>query len=424
LKKATDLRGRAPFYTYLGSGAGNGVFVELDDGSVKIDMIGGIGYTPFGHAHPELIRAAVMASLEDNLKHGHLQSTKPLYEFSDTLLRLAKRKSRLEHVFVSAGGALANENAIKICFQKHAPASRVIAFSHCFMGRTVTMSQLGDSAANRVGLPLSTLVDYMPFYDRAAAEKIGQQAVIDTACDKLQEYIDRYPRQHACFVFELVQGEGGFLTAPREFFVALMTRCRENGVAVWADEIQTFGRTTEMFAFEMLDIGEHIDVLTVGKTTQACATLHTAEYMHKPGLLSGTFTGATPEFAVGRRILEMLEDSDIYGPQGTAEKHQKAFREQVEALKAKHPDWFPDVPGFDSVAGGVGGMMRFTPFGGDKAKIGKSTKALFAEGLVTFYNGHGPFHLRFLPPLGVMKMEDWPKVFEIVERGLAKVAAG
>ncbi len=422
LKKVTDLRGRATYYPYVGSGAGRGIFVELADGSVKIDMIGGIGYTPFGHAHPELIRAAVTASIEDNLKHGHLQSTAPLHDFADKLLGLAGRKSNLAHVFVSAGGALANENALKICFQKNAPASRVIAFAHCFMGRTVTMSQLGDSAANRVGIPLSTLVDYMPFYDHAAAARVGQQAVIDAACKKLQEYIDRYPKQHACFVFELVQGEGGFLTAPREYFVALMEICKANGIAVWADEIQTFGRTTEMFAFEMLGIGEYLDVLTVGKSTQACATLHTAEYLPKPGLLSGTFTGATPEFAVGKRILEMLEDSDIYGPGGMAEKHQAAFREHVGALKAKHPDWFPAVPGFEDVAGGVGGMMRFTPFGGEKGKITAATKALFEEGLITFYNGHGPFHIRFLPPLGVMRQEDWPAVFEIVERGLAKAA--
>lgn len=53
------------------------------------------------------------------------------------------------------------------------PASRVIAFKDCFMGRTIAMSQIGDSAANRVGIPLSTLIDYMPFYDPAAAKRMG-----------------------------------------------------------------------------------------------------------------------------------------------------------------------------------------------------------------------------------------------------------
>jgi 4-aminobutyrate aminotransferase-like enzyme len=424
LKKIAATRGRPLFFPYVGSGAGNRILVELDDGSVKYDMVGGIGYTPLGHAHPELIRSALGACVEDNLKHGHLQATRPLYDFSEKILTLAKRKSRLEHAFVSAGGAMANENALKMCYQKHAPANRVIAFKHCFMGRTVTMCQIGDSAAYRQGVPLSTLVDYMGFWNPEAARKLGgEKALIEHECWRLQQLFDRYPRQHACFIFELVQGEGGFTTAPREFFVSLMELCKKNGVAVWADEVQSFGRTTEMFAFEMLDLGEYVDVVTVGKSTQACVTLYTAEYNPKPGLLSGTFTGATPEFAVGKRVLEILESSGLYGPNGKAAQHHKAFRDQVSALKAKHPDWFPEVPFVDGIAGGVGGMMRFTPFGGEKEKLMKATKALFDEGVITFYNGHGPYHVRFLPPFAVMEMSDWPKVFAVVERGLAKVAA-
>src|SRR5262249_50944357 len=147
----------------------------------------------------------------------------------------------------------------------------------------------GDAAANRVGLPLSTLVDYMPFYDSIAAEAMGQTKHIDQCVARLQEYIDRYPRQHACFIFELVQGEGGFNTAPREYFVELMRLCKSSGIAVWDDEIQTFGRTTSMFAFEALGLGEYVDVFCLGKMTQVCATLWTPEFNPGPGLLSGTF---------------------------------------------------------------------------------------------------------------------------------------
>jgi 4-aminobutyrate aminotransferase-like enzyme len=425
LETVTGLRGRPLFYRYIGSGAGNGIYVELDDGSVKMDLIGGIGYTPFGHAHPELVRAAVTGAIEDNLKHGQLQSTKAAHEFGRTLVKYASRSSRLEHVFISAGGALANENAIKICYQKHAPASRVIAFKHCFMGRTVTMSQIGDSAGNRQGIPLSTQIDYMGFWNDEAAAKVGgKDAFIDHECWRLKELFTRYPRQHACFIFEIVQGEGGFTTAPREFYVRLMEMCKEHGVAVWADEVQSFGRTEQMFAFEHFDLGEYVDVVTVGKSTQACATLYTADYNPKAGLLSGTFMGATPEFTAGKRALEMMESTGLYGDDGLAARHHKAFLAQVEALKAKHPDWFPEVPFVTGHAGGIGGMMRFTPFGGEKAKIGKLCKVLFDEGMIAFYNGHGPFHVRFLPPLGCMKLEDWAGAFEIVERALAKVAAG
>ena len=64
-----------------------------------------------------------------------------------------------------------------------------------------------------------------------------------------------------------------------------------------------------------------------------------------------------------------------------------------------------------------------TPFGGDKAKIAKACRVAYDEGVICFYCGHGPFHLRMLPPLPVMKMEDWPRVFARLEVALGKVAS-
>ncbi|MEM9167574.1 MAG: aminotransferase class III-fold pyridoxal phosphate-dependent enzyme [Planctomycetota bacterium] len=423
MDRAAAVKGRGLLYPYVGSGLGNGALVELADGSVKWDMIGGIGVHFFGHSHPELVRASVAGSFEDTAKHGNLQSGFEAYRFGETLVELAQRNSNLKHAFVTTSGAMANESAVKVCYQKHAPASRLLAFKHCFMGRSVTMCQIGDSHAGREGIPLTTQVDYMPFWNAEAAEKVGgKTAFIDHACWRMQQFIDRYPRQHACFIFELVQGEGGFNTAPREFFTALMDMCKANGIAVWDDEIQTFGRTGEMFAYETYDLGDYVDVFCVGKMTQACATMFTEEYNPKAGLLSGTFTGAGQDFAVGTRVLELLRDGDYYGEHGSIARHHAEFRRHVDALKAKHPDWFPKVPFIEDTAGGIGGMMRFTPFGGEKAKVAAACKACFEEGVVLFWCGHSPYHVRMLPPLGVMDLADWPRVFECVERGLARAA--
>lgn len=419
---AEAMKGRQLLYKYIGSGVGNGALVELADGSVKWDMIIGIGVHMFGHSHPELIRAAARASIEDVAKSGNLMTNAQAYKFGEKLVELAKRNSRLSEAFITTSGAVANESAIKIAYQKHAPASRVIAFEHCFMGRTVTMAQIGDSAGGRQGIPLTTQVDYMPFYDPIEAEAMGVAKYIDQAKAKLQQYINRYPGQHACFIFELVQGEGGFNTAPREYFVELMEVCKASNIAVWDDEIQTFGRTRRMFAYETYDLGEYVDLFCVGKMTQACATLWTEDYKPKPGLLSGTFTGSATDFAVGTRMLEMLEDGNYYGDDGLIAQHHKAFVEQVDALAKKHPEWFPVTDKMSGLAGGEGGMMRFTPFGGDQKKVIAACKACFEEGVVLFWCGHGPYHVRMLPPMGVMKLEDWPRVFEVVERALARVA--
>lgn len=429
MARVAEVRGRGLLYPYIGSGLGNGALVELADGSVKWDMICGIGVNFFGHSDPELIEAAAEASLDDVIKHGNLQMGEESHLFGETLVGAARQSSHLRHAFLTTGGALANENALKLCYHKHAPASRVICFQDCFMGRTVTMANLGDEAAYRVGIPLTTPVDYMPFYDPIAAKRMGEGRYIDMCVMHLEQYIDRYPGQHAAFVFEFIQGEGGFNVAPREFFTALMDVCRDKGIAIWDDEIQTFGRTTSLFCYEWLDLGEYIDVLTVGKMTQACATLFTERYNPQPGLLSGTFTGESVSFRVGRRIIERLRDGDAYGEDGRHARHHRLFVEQVRALAKKHPQWFgepqPKYGGTnaDDIVGGKGGMMRFTPFGGEKAKVVAACKACFEEGVVLFWCGHDPYHVRMLPPLGVMKEEDWPRVFACVERGLAKAAS-
>ncbi len=344
MKRAADVRGRALLYPYLGSGVGHGALVELLDGSVKWDMIGGIGVHFFGHSDPDLVRAALESGTDDTVKHGNLQSNFEPFEFGEVLLNEAKKHSRLKYAYVATSGAMANENAVKVCYQKHAPASRVIAFKDCFMGRSTTMAQIGDAAEYRQGIPLNVHVDYMPFYDAVAAARMGKARFIDMCADHLTQYLDRYPGQHACFIFELVQGEGGFNVGDRDYFKALMDICRERRVAIWDDEIQTFGRLPRMFAYELFDLGDYVDVFCVGKMTQACVTLYTEEYNPKPGLLSGTFTGEGVSFRVGKRVIERLRDGNFYGEDGLLAQHHNTFRRHMLALIAKHPEWFPAVP--------------------------------------------------------------------------------
>ena len=54
-----QLRGRPLYYNYLGTGRGHGAYVELTDGSVKLDLINGIGIHVLGHAHPLVLKAGL-----------------------------------------------------------------------------------------------------------------------------------------------------------------------------------------------------------------------------------------------------------------------------------------------------------------------------------------------------------------------------
>ena len=185
-----------------------------------------------------------------------------------------------------------------------------------------------------------------------------------------------------------------------------------------------------MFHFEQLGLGEYIDIISLGKMSQVCACLYTEAMNPKAGLLSGTFIGSTVGLQVGKWMLETLQRGGYYGPDGHIAKLHQAFCEQAGLLVEKHPEWFGPIPhdtGLEHHAsgnfGGIGGMMRLTPFEGRKDMIIKSIHAMFDEGVIAFYCGHGPFHIRFLAPVGVMKPEQFEDVFAIVERSFERTAA-
>jgi len=420
MDRAKVVRARGGYFPYVGSGRGRGALVELLDGSVKWDMINGIGVHMFGHGDPGMMRASLQAAMSDVVMEGNLQYNADSVAFAELLCTEAARNSQLKHCFVTNSGCMANEAALKVCQQKTHGAPRVLAFSDCFMGRSVAMSQIGDEPSYRQGVALNVLVDYIPFYNPEMGERSIEMSVWH-----FKEAIRRWPGQHCCFVFELVQGEGGFHVAPRAFHLALMQACREAGIPVWDDEVQTFGRTTSMFAFEALQLGEYIDVVSLGKMSQACACLYTEAMNPKPGLLSGTFSASVSSLQTGLHALQRMREGGYYGAEGGIAQLHAAFRQRAEELVKRYPALFPPIRkacGRESVeyVGGVGGMMRLTPFGGDKERIGCLLQNLFQDGVIAFICGHGPHHLRFLPPIGVMEPRHFDEVFAILEKSLAR----
>ncbi|MEM7785391.1 MAG: aminotransferase class III-fold pyridoxal phosphate-dependent enzyme, partial [Planctomycetota bacterium] len=156
-----QLRGNSIFFPYLGSGIGNGPFVELADGSVKLDLITGIGVHGYGHSHPLLVEAGIDAAISDTVMQGNLQANTNSRDISRLLVDIAcEGGADLKHCFLTTSGAMANENSLKIAFQKNQPANRVIAFNHCFAGRTMSLAQVTDKAKYSVGIPDTIDVDY------------------------------------------------------------------------------------------------------------------------------------------------------------------------------------------------------------------------------------------------------------------------
>lgn len=391
LTAMAKIRGGALWYPYLGTGRGNGALVELIDGSVKLDFIGGIGAHPWGHAS-ELVQAAQLrAAAADTTMQGNLQQNVVGGRVGVQLLAFAQDAgAQLDHCFLSTSGAMANENALKIAFQARAPAKRVFAFAHAFAGRTLALAQVTDKAAYRDGLPATIQVDHIPFIDGAhESESIARSlAAMDAA-------IHRFPNDHAAFVIEVVQGEGGYNPGTNGFLRAICEKCRQHNILVIIDEVQTFGRLDSAFGFGHFNLGEYVDIATVGKLTQVCATSFRHDIKPRPGLVSQTFTGASASLHVAEVILTALRHDNYFGPAGRNMAIHKRFATGLAQIRADMPD---------RLAGpwGLGAMIACTPLGGERERVIALAKACFNAGLICFIAGAEPMRLRFLPPLGVV----------------------
>lgn len=407
-------RGGALPIPYLGSGLGKGPLVELLDGSVKYDMICGIGVHGLGHSDPGLINAGLDGALADAVMQGNLQQNNESAALCDDLVQRACRHgAKLEHCFLTTSGSMANDNALKIIFQKHAPADRIMAFSHCFTGRTLAMASVTDKAAYRNGLPETVKVGYLPFYKPADLKKS-----IDSTIKHLDNHLDRYSGRVAGVMFEVIQGEGGYNAGHPDYFKAVMSRCKEHGLAVWVDEIQSFGRTSTPFAFQHYGLDEFVDVVSVGKMTQVCATLFTKDYNPKPGLISQTFTGASSQIFAARQVLKRLDESGVFGHDGLNMAYRDLFAKELEAIHQRHPDKLG--AGFF----GEGSMIGFEVFDGCADKTKAVMSRLYDLGVIAFLCGSDPLRLRFLPPVSVMQQSDVAAVCSLLEQAIVDVAAG
>lgn len=410
LKKFGDQRGGALFYQYLGSGLGNGALVELADGSVKYDFITGIGVHYMGHSNANMVGALVDGAISNTVMNGHLQQNTDSARLVDLLSQQAcKYGATTKNVFLSTSGAMANENGIKLIFQKRAPASRLFAFEKCFAGRTLGMAWVTDKAAYRAGLPKTIDVDYIPFYCES-----DHEGSIKLAVNAMKKAISRFPGQHAGFIMELIQGENGSWVGNTEYFEALIKVCKEHNISVFADEVQSFARTHELFAFQHFKLDKHVDIVAIGKNSQVCATFFTDDHKPKPGLISQTFTGSATQISSSLWIVNEIVNGGYLGADGKIEKLHQRFKGHLEKLAAKYPTKLKGPFG-------IGAMVAMTVFDGDETKTKNFTYKLFDNGALSFMAGASPARVRFLMPVLAVKMEDIDNVCALIEKTLVEM---
>jgi len=409
LAQAAATRGGPLLWPYLSAGLGNGPYVELADGSVKLDFIGGIGVYGSGHSNLDAIEAAVDAAIEDVAMQGNLQQHPISVRMSQRLIELATGGGApLSLCMLSTSGAMANENALKLAFHKAAPADRILAFDNAFAGRSIALAAITDRPKYRHGLPIALAVDYLPALDIRNPEKSLRWAV-----NELERLLARHPGRYAGFWAELIAGEGGYYPGSHDFFAGLCEPIRDAAIPIIFDEVQSFSRTSRPFAFQHFGLDEYADIVTVGKITQVCATLYRESFKPTAPILSQTFTGASSSMAVGLAALDAMRQTECFGDSGWNMRRHRYFAAGLQRLVDQHPG---------KIRGPFGEamMIAFTPGDGSYDHAKKLMDIMFDEGLLGFVCGQSPTRLRFLPPPIITTETHIDAALELLDRSLAK----
>ncbi len=403
LKKIKSLRGGNLYFPYISSSLGHGSKVLLTDGSVKIDFINGIG-AHFGHGLEFLRNASIDAALEDTIMQGNLQQNERSFE----LMKLLINCSKMDHCVLTSSGAMANENGLKLLFHKQPQKKRLMAFENCFMGRSITLAQITDKAKYRVGLPSNIQIDYIPFFNPALGKKSIQSTI-----DQIHKLLRRYPKQYAGICMELIQGEGGYNIGNTEFFNAIINIMKNEEIPIFVDEVQTFGRTSELFSAQHFNIIENVDVISIGKLSQVCATLYRHKFLPEPGIISQTYTASTTAIESGYQIINYLIKHQHFGKNGKNIVLGNYFNNLLKKINKKDEK---------KVNGpfGIGGMLAFTPFNGDPTRATALLIRLFENGLMGFITGNTPQRIRFLLPLGAVTKNDIEEAIQIIDKSISE----
>jgi 4-aminobutyrate aminotransferase / (S)-3-amino-2-methylpropionate transaminase / 5-aminovalerate transaminase len=396
-----------------------GARVEDVDGRVYVDFAGGLGCQNTGHGFP----SAVEAMHEQIDRYLHQCFMVGMYEpYVDVCRRLAElspcRGVEQKSLLLNSG-AEAVENAVKIA---RAATGRpaVVVFDRAFHGRTL----LAMTMTSKVVPYKRGFGPFAPEVYRAPAPYPYRGVTTDDAIAGLEALFksDVDPKAVACVVLEPVQGEGGFVTMPRDFPPRLRELCDRHGILYVDDEVQSgIARTGPVWAIE--HYGVEPDLLVSGKSLGGglplAAVTGRSEVVDAvaPGGLGGTFGGNPVACAAAVAVLdEVVTDSF----QRRARELGERIREALDGIASR--------VGAVGEVRGLGPMLALELVEDHETKApasglaGATVAAARERGLLLLSCGLYGNVIRILAPL-VISDEDLEHGLELLEESLVAASA-
>jgi 4-aminobutyrate aminotransferase len=333
-----------PEYAPLVIDSGEGVWLKDVDGNIILDFSTGISVLNTGVRHPEVQKA-----LEEQLdKIWHAAGTDfynlKQVELAEMLDKITPGDFR-KKTFLSNSGTESIEAAIKVL--KWATQRKLfLAFIGAFHGRTFgSLGLIASKPVHRSRMfPVMPGVEHVPFPNPYRNTwKINGYENPDELVNRVIGYIEEDMFNHyvpaeevAGIFFEPIQGEGGYIVPPKNFFRELKKLADKYDIKLVCDEVQTgMGRTGKMFAIEHFGIAPDILCLakSLGSGIPIGATVFKEELDFKvSGVHSNTYGGNMLACAAALATIKVIQN----GLMQNAAKLEKLFKERLQEMKDKY----------------------------------------------------------------------------------------
>jgi 4-aminobutyrate aminotransferase-like enzyme len=316
---------------------GKGLLLYDVDGREYLDFFGGILTVIAGHCNDTITDALVDQARR--LQHvSTLFPTEAQVDLAETLARITP--GRLQKSFFTNSGTEANETAILMA-RAYTGRHEVVALRHSYSGRSALAMSLTGNFAWRVGGPGAPgiLHAHNAYCYRCPFEKTYPDCNLVCARDIEEMIRTASSGALAAFIAEPIQGVGGFITPPPEYFSLVAGIVRKYGGVFISDEVQTgFGRTGGKW-FGIEHWGVEPDMITAAKGmangAPVSATVATPEIADSlKGLTISTFGGNPVTTRTAKATIDFIESENLLD---NARVVGQYLRDRLEELQEKHP---------------------------------------------------------------------------------------
>jgi 4-aminobutyrate aminotransferase-like enzyme len=375
-----------------------GSYVYDIDGKEYLDFFGGILTVSVGHCNEKV--AAAVHEQTDKLQHSSsLYPNEPHVRLAEKLAQITP--GDLQKSFFTNSGTEANETAV-ILAQIHTQSHDVFALRHSYSGRSHLALSLTAHSAWKLAPTSVPGIHHIPNAYCYRCPFGLTYPSCDLKCAKdLEEGIQTVTSGRiAAFLAEPIQGVGGFITPPKEYFREIVSIVHRYGGLFICDEVQTgWGRTGKMFGIEQWDVEPDIMTFAKGMANgvpigATIAPACVADSMK--GLTISTFGGNPVTARAALATIQVIEEDNLVE---NARLMGQRLRAGLEELKEKYP-LIGDVRG-------MGLMQGLELVGENRRPSPESVRRLFeltkVNGLLIGKGGLMGNVVRISPPLNTTR---------------------